>query len=308
MKDSINFYYNLQLAEVENWADVYRFQIAQENYYFVPVKRTQNELKDILEISFELKKRNIPVHDILKNKYGNFVTTVYNENYILLKPIGDPTEEYDILDILKLNRYLVLNSNKLKLYRNSWANLWANKLDYFEYQIHELGKNKKLVLDTFSYYLGLGENAISYVSLTNSKYQISDLDKITLSHRRIGYPNYKINFLNPLSFIFDLEIRDIAEYLKSAFFKDEDAFLILQQTLRRTRFSIYSYHLLYARLLYPTYYFDLYEKVMNDKENEDILIPLVKKADLYEQFLKKAYYEISNYVTLERIDWLLKEK
>ena len=62
-----------------------------------------------------------------------------------------------------MNNMLILNETKSKLYRNSWASLWSAKLDYFEYQVSELGKDKPLILDSFSYYLGLGENAISYL-------------------------------------------------------------------------------------------------------------------------------------------------
>ena len=86
----------------------------------------------------------------------------------------------------------------------------------FEYQVRELGLDKKVIQESFSYYLGLAENAISYVNNTTLKYN-SFNSKVTLSHRRIFYPNFKINFLNPLSFIFDLEVRDIAEYLKAMF-------------------------------------------------------------------------------------------
>ncbi len=306
MKDSINFYYNLNIGEVENWGNSYRFFYQETLFYFVPYHRTEKELEEIIEISRELKGKNIPIHDILYNKFGNILTKVWNENYILIKPITDTNLEILLEDILKLNNYLVLNTNKTKLYQNLWPTLWAKKIDYFEYQVHELGKNKPLILDTFSYYVGLGENAISYVESTIDKYQISPLDRIVLSHRRILYPNYSLNFYNPLSFIFDLEIRDISEYIKSAFFKSEDAMQILKEVLSKKTFSIYSYQLLYARLLYPTYYFDMYELIMENKEKEEALIPYIEKSSSYETFLKDAYYEIAKYQMIERIEWLLK--
>ena len=178
----------------------------------------------------------------------------------LLKPVEDIYLEYGIADIIKFNRKLILTENKSKLYRNSWAQLWSDKIDYFEYQISELGKDKKVILDSFSYYIGLAENAISYVSSTIIKYKPLKGDRVTLSHRRINYPNYEINFFNPLSFIFDLEIRDIASFIKSAFMAGEDALSYLKEALRESDFSIYSLQLLFARLMYPSYYFDIYEK------------------------------------------------
>ncbi|MBE6154535.1 MAG: hypothetical protein E7163_03045 [Firmicutes bacterium] len=306
MKDSINFYYNFNISEVEYWGNTYRFLLNNSYSYFVPLKRTNEELEDIVNISKELKARGLEVHDILLNKFGKIVTNVYNENYILLKPLNDIYEEYDISDIINLNKKLILSPNKSKLYRNSWSRLWSEKIDFFEYQIHELGKDKKIILNSFSYYIGLAENAISYVNSTINNYKPNDNDKICLSHRRINYPNYKLNFLNPISFIFDLEIRDIAEYIKSSFFYGDDALNNLRLALKLNNFSVYSLQLLYARLLYPCYYFDLYEKIINEEESEECLIPVIEKNKEYEKFLKNAYYEISKYASIERVEWLLK--
>ena len=308
MKESLNYYYNLNLGEVEKWGSIYRFKYNNEYYYFVPIKRIDNELEDIVNVSKELKLRNIPVHDLILNKFNKLITNVLNTNYCLIKPIKDIYLEYDLKDIINLNNNLKLNSHKSNLYRNNWGKLWSDKIDYFEYQIHELGKNKPIILNSFSYYIGLGENAISYVINANNKYEPTINDRICLSHRRINYPNYLLNYLNPLSFIFDLEVRDIAEFIKSAFFANEDALNYLKYALKTNNFSIYSLSLLYARLLYPTYYFDLYEKIMNDEESEEILIPFIEKIDQYEIFLAEAFLEINKYAPIERIDWILKKE
>lgn len=308
MKDIINYFYNFNIDSVEEWDVVYSFKWHKEEFYFVPLKRTEKELIDLVEITKELKMRNLECHDMLLNKFGKLITSVYNTNYILLKPVGDKYEEYDITNMLKINMSLILTPNKSSLYRNSWAKLWSDKIDYFEYQIHELGKDKEIILDSFSYYIGLGENAISYVNNTNIKYHQTKFDRICLSHRRIKYPNYKLNYLNPLSFIFDLEVRDIAEYIKSAFFFGADALSYLKETLKLTNFSIYSLELLYARLLYPSYYFDIYENIMNDLEEEEKLIPIIDKAADYEEFLRDAYLEINKYAPIEGISWILEKK
>ena len=308
MKDLINYYYNLNIESTEDWDNLYIFEWQSNKYYFVPLNRTEKELIDLVEISKELKERGLACHDLILNKFGKFITNIYEANYILLRSIGDIYEEYDIKDMIQINNRLLVNPNKRNLYRNSWAKLWSDKIDYFEYQIHELGKDKELILDSFSYYIGLGENAISYVNNTNKKYHGNNQDRICLSHRRIKYPNYKLNYLNPLSFIFDLEVRDIAEYIKSAFFEGVDALSYLRETLKITNFSIYSLELLYARLLYPTYYFDIYESIMNKGESEEKLIPIIEKADDYEEFLRFAYLEINKYAPIEGISWLLDKK
>ena len=308
MKESLNYYYNLTIDEVEKWENIYKFTLNNETFYFVPLKRNNLELNDILEVSKELKMRGLPVHDLILNRFNNLITNVFNTDYILLKPNGDIYEEYDLNAIINLANNLVLTETKSNLYRISWNKLWSNKIDYFEYQISELGKDKTLILNSFSYYIGLGENAICYVNSTLLNYKPTNLDKVSLSHRRIKYPNYKLNFLNPLSFISDLEVRDIAEYLKSAFFAGEPALSYLKSVLKKNKYSIYSLQLLYARLLYPTYYFDLYEEIMNNNLEEEALIPIIEKSEDYEIFLKEAYLEISRYAPIERVEWLLKKE
>ena len=148
----------------------------------------------------------------------------------------------------------------------------------------------------------------SYVNKINKVINISENDYITLSHRRIFYPNINLNYYNPLSFIFDLEVRDIAEYLKIGFFNDEDSILDLKTFLKTKKLTSYSYHMLYARLLYPSYYFDIYESIMNNDTNEDELLKIIRKVDEYELFLQLAYKEINKYTNLERIDWLIKKE
>ena len=307
MKEYINYYYNLDIENIEDNNNYYSFFYMGTSYYLVFYNRTEEELKDIIDVSRELKLKGIPVHDIIFNKFMSPISKIGDFNYILFKINGNKDETYDIIDINNLNNKLTLTNASSKLYRNNWGELWSKKIDYFEIQLSELGKEKKVILNSFSYYIGLAENAISYINRANELYK-NDLYKVTLSHRRIFYPNTKLNYFNPISFIFDLDVRDVAEYIKVMFFKNEDALLELITYLKITKLSNYSYHMLYARLLYPSYYFDVYEKIMNEEEDEDVLIPIIDKAQEYEIFLKDAYAEISKYILIDRVEWILKDK
>ncbi len=62
--------------------------------------------------------------------------------------------------------------------------------------------------------------------------------------------------------------------------------------------------MLFARLLFPSYYFDIYEKVVNKDVSSEKLLKIINKANEYEIFLKKAYVLISTYAPLENIEWL----
>ena len=200
MKETIKYYYNIDIDDLKEQDGKYFFKYQNQDFFFVYFNRNIEELNDILICVNNMKEKGIDVHNIIINRNGQYLTKINNFDYILMS-VNNYNEEYDIFDMINIANKLTLNYNTSKLYRNNWSNLWTQKMDYFEYQIRELGINKTVIKDSFSYYLGLAENAISYVNNTNLKYNALNNAKITLAHRRIFYPNYKLNFLNPLAFI-----------------------------------------------------------------------------------------------------------
>lgn len=305
MKNDIEYYYNIKIDNLEQLNNCYYFSYNQNPYYLVELNRPVEDLKDILNVCEELKKKNIKCHMFMLNKDQKIITQINNINYLILKPLENEKDEVDLIDIVKFQNNLVLIQEKSKLYRNDWGKLWSDKIDYFEYQIREIGKNKETILNSFSYYIGLAENAISYVNNVNETYQKEFY--LTLSHKRIFYPNFKLNFYNPLSFIFDLRVRDVASYIKSKFFNQEDAFLELENYLKNVKLSRYEFAMLYARLLYPSYYFDIYERIMNNQAEEKELIKIINLVDEYEIFLKRVYLLITKYIYIEPVDWIMKK-
>ena len=302
MKQTIEFYYNLKIKELFIDNELYYFYLNNDKYYFIFFQRTEKDLKDIIECNNELMSLNIPVHEIIMNNKNEYLTYIEESPYILIK-VNYKNEEVSLLDINNYNNKLFLKQNNT-LYRNDWVNLWSKKVDYIEQQLKEI-KIDKVIHNSIDYYIGLSENAIYYVNAVNQKYKNNNDYKIVLSRKRIIYPNMSINYFNPLYFIFDIETRDIAEYIKSMFFKGEDPFFELQNYLKVAHLSFYSANMLFARLLFPSYYFDLYEKIVNKDESSQILLDVIKKNKDYEEFLKKAYKEISLYAPLEDISYLI---
>ena len=305
MKETLEYYYNLDIDNLEELDGKYHFKIENQDFFFVFYNRGLEELEDIIGVCNEMFLKGINVHEVIRNRDNSFLTKVNEYNYILFK-VNNLSEEYDIFDMVNISNKLVLN-NKSSLYRNNWSSLWSDKIDFFEYQVRELGVEKNVVKSSFSYYVGLSENAISYVNNAILKYGGVSSGRIVLSHRRVFYPNYKLNYMNPLSFVFDLEVRDVAEYLKSMFFKKDIEYCLdeLKSYLSIRKLNIYEYHMFYARLLYPSYYFDVYDSVMNKNVNEEELVKIVKRSNDYEKFLKITYLEISKYVRLDKIDWII---
>ncbi len=305
MKSDIEYFYNIKIEKLYNKENYYYFYYEFNTYYFIPTTRPIEDFQDIIKVENELANKGIFCHQFINNKEGKIITVLDEIKYVMLK-IQMENEEIDLIDLAKFQNSLILTREKSKLYRNDWALLWSEKIDYFEYQIREIGKEKDLILNSFSYYVGLAENAISYVNNANENYLKDYI--LTLSHKRIYYPNYSLNFYNPLAFIFDLRVRDVAEYLKQSFIKNSDPLLELKYYLKNNKLSNYEYHMLYARLLYPSYYFDLYEKIMANEIEENVLVDIISKTDEYEIFLKDVYNLICLYTPLTKVDWLLKKE
>ena len=188
MKETIRYYYNIDVDNLESQDGKYFFKYQNQDFFFVFFNRNLDELDDILKCCINMKEKGVDAHNIIVNINGEVLTKVDNYNYILMS-VSNFNEEYDIFDIVNMTNKLTLNYQTSKLYRNNWGALWSEKMDYFEYQVRELGLDKKVIQESFSYYLGLAENAISYVNNTTLKYN-SFNSKVTLSHRRIFYPNF----------------------------------------------------------------------------------------------------------------------
>jgi len=308
MKENILYAYHIEVDNIMDYQGYSSFKYQEKDYYFTKLKRSEKEFQELLLVMEELLKKGVNIFPFIKNVNGSFVTLVGQDTYVLVM-VTDALKEYGILDILDFQKLFVLNDNKSAMYRNEWGRLWSSKVDYFEYQVHELGKSYPIILNSFSYYVGLAENAICFVKSIEKKFPVPSKLPVVLSHRRVVYPNYRLNFDNPLNFIFDIEVRDIASYIKSMFFSDKEAAMIdLKAYLDLRKPDAYSLNMLYARLLYPSYYFDLHEKIFEQEEKEECLLPIIELADNYEQFLKDVWYLFSKYVFIEPIPWLIKKE
>lgn len=289
MKEKIKLYYNL---EVEEYKDSI-FYNDGIYYQFIKWERTEDELKDIMRVSDELKQKGIKISEIILNNNNSYIS----DGYVLLKLNYFLDDEYSLNKILKFNNKLVVQQR----YTNNWLEMWKNKVDYLEYQVKELAYNKKTIVTSFSYYVGLAENAISILNKINSKDNASVL---VLSRLRVKYPNYCNDYFNPVNFIFDSRVRDIAGYLKSKFFanKDilEDLELIIQENL-----TPYEYNLFFVRMLYPSYYFDAIENVLLNNESENVIVEIVSKVNDYEEILRNIMIRLSQITNIEILPWLM---
>ena len=307
MKNACIFYYNLNPDNIHQKDGVYYFKINNSRYYLYPYYRDIKEVNSLYKINIELKRKNIYVHEIILNKDNNIITIIDNIMYILLKVYIKENEFIDISSISYLTNNTLIKKQEDILIQKDWATLWEIKNDYLEYQISQFGIKYKDIANSFSYYIGLAENAISYARNT----LLENKDKINLSlcHRRLNINNTLLDLFNPLEFIIDYRVRDIAEYIKSCFFNNKNNLIDkIDNFFNIIRPNNFEVRMFYARLLYPTYYFDIFEDIIDEKSNENELNKIIVRNKEYEIFLKDVYIYLSKNYYIPEISWILNKK
>ena len=291
MKNTINYYYNLNINTIHQKEKNYYFKVDNKNYLLLKCSNIE-ELDDIYRLNMYLSQI-LPVHRIVLNVNNEVITKINDSNYLLLELFSN-NNKINLNNIIELSNIRIPFSVD-KLRRNDWYNLWIKKIDYFEYQLSQIGKKYPLIRESFNYYIGLAENAIILVNNI-------DFNNIPLglSHRRIT--NMSFNLYNPLNIVIDARIRDVCEYFKFCFFNNIDISMELELFLSYNSFDINEAKLFLARMFFPTYYFDLYEKIIDNEIDESEIKKVIIKADNYEKILKQVYYHFKN--NQINIEWL----
>lgn len=70
--------------------------------------------------------------------------------------------------------------------------------------------------------------------------------------------------------------------------------------------SVSELQLFFIRLLYPSYYFDIYEDVIDGIIAEENLVKILKRIPDYEKTLKQIYLYLRSYIALPELEWIIK--
>lgn len=290
MKIALMYNYDIENPTIYRVGNQIHVKSKNNRYILLPIKSS----KEIFEIYTILKQNQ------LNNQYYEFVMTKSNNLTIIYAGV-----EYVLLKITKLpvtieeriNNKISLVQAKYLLDRSNWYFLWSKKNDYIEYQSNYIRSKYSLIDDTIDYYLGMAETALAY---------LNNIDKLeiqqakTITYRRVN----ETEMSNPLNLIVDYKERDISEYLKYLFINQKIDPKKIKSSLLKAEFNKASYIKIYARLLYPNYYFDLYENIEIGKSAEDKLLKMTKRIDEYEIYLRDIYDIINSKISIKKIDWL----
>lgn len=300
MKNIINYFYGINIMDYCENDDKYIFYMNNMKYIFLPFDRDKNEIRNVYNIYQELKKRNILTNEIVPNKFDNLITECNGQSYVLIKKY-EFRNKIDINDIIYIQNNTMNIFKDMSLIRTNYINLWERKIDYYENN-SELRKHN-LINKSMDYYIGLGENAIVY--LVNNNVRIKN---IVLSHRRISEDKSSFEFYNPVNYILDSRARDLADYIKILFFYDDVQEDVILSILKIINFDREECILFIARMLYPTYYFDVIDKIMVSNIDDSILNNIIKKTNSYIRLIGIIFNYFNNYLNMNVpiIEWIIK--
>ena len=286
MKNILSYYYGIIPEKIDN-----NGYFSYDNHLFCLslYKRSINEIDSLYLLNNYMLSKKIYINNIVVNKYNQVLTLYENKYYVLLIINYEYNKGY-------FNFYLAPTNKEFKiLERNNWAYLWGIKVDYVEYQIKHLKNKYPLLMNSVNYHIGLTENAISYFKMLN-------LENIPLyiNHRRIK----KSDLYNPIELIIDYKVRDIAEYLKYCFFHNEKDTYDIKKFLNGINLNNIDYLLLYIRMLYPSYYFDIYDNIINNDLDENIINNIINRVNDYEELLYDIYMLIRRRMNILGIEWI----
>lgn len=234
---------------------------------------------------FNLSKDYEMYYKFVPNKDESIITQFQGNAYVLLEDISNGRYSYKLEDNS-------LSLNKMSIVK--WRDIWISKSDYIEYYYSNIVGKYKLIDESIDYYLGMLEMAIFYL------YDYNEYKDVSFIEHKYFDKNY---LFNPLNLKADVKERDFAEYLKYIFFNNEYQNVNIEEILIKYK-DYYNYDLVIARMLYPNYYFDLFDKVILLEESEYSLYKIISRNKEYEIYLKRIIKCISTFFEIKSIDWL----
>lgn len=300
MKNALIYYYNLDPEEFYQQGEDYFLRHQGVSYRLCYYQRSLEEIASLWELNQISLELGYPYQRIILNRDHQVLTSIKEKYYVLLQLSPVHNLSYLTYHHIKQENPVLSIDKMQSLLRNDWKKLWSTKVDYFEYQMSHLGRKYPLLLASLPYFIGLAENAISYLEEANREKR--ERPKLVISHKRVGCHTTFLDYYNPLELVIDEKARDVSEYLKSLFW--EERVLDVNSYIDSLSFSKYEFQLLYARLLFPCFYFDCYERVVFGKEDEKTIRSITDRMEEYEYFLFQVYKSIAKRVSIAPVAWL----
>lgn len=265
----------------------YIFYKNRNNYYFISEVKNKKNLYKLYYYFI-----NGYFYKIIFNKKGKFISTYQNKDYILLKYIK---YNFKLEDLIYKNKLALSNKKKLL----TWRNIWIDRSNYIEEKYQKIINKYNIIDESIDYFYGLLEAAI-YLLRDYQKYY----DYLYLQHILINYFDY----YNPCNIKLDVKERDFSNYLKYLFFSNKYKDIYIDKIIIKN-LDNYNFNLILARLIYPDYYFNLLDELIDNNYifNNNIfdeIKNIILLVDDYELYISNIYRVLLENKVIKKVDFI----
>lgn len=286
-------------------ANIENNEFEYEGYKFLLLSVEDDE-KDIIKLNDLVNSLNIHFNSdvvfIVKNKYDKYISTSKDNNNICLLTYKIDNQ-ININDFVKMH-LSYYNSFSYKINIQQIIDLWDQRIEYIENQCltnFNFDNDAHLTLYEYTLYsIGLAINSLQY--LADMDLDFKRKYSSTLTHRRIKKMD-KYELFNPFNLIVDHSSRDLAELYKN----DIISLDTLLNICAFYSYSVDEYEYLLARLLFPTFIFDIVEDMENDKSSYDYTSDIyyaIAKSNSQLDKLKSLYNALISKMNIRPINWI----
>ncbi len=291
METYIEYYYGFSGIKCKIKGDYNYFNFNGYSYVLCPLVRKLEEIEEIARISGDFSDYD----KIIRSLNGNLIIDIYNKKYLLIKKNKSNSSD-DIFKFL-YNPHKIISDSNMTIDKSNWIEMWSNKIDNVEYQLSHINDKYPMLKKYSDYYIGMAENAIIYIRRAYEE-SYSMPNKI-VSHIRIK----KDWCTSPQNIIVDNEGRDISEYMKYIFFINAGINHRLIGYLIEGNLSDITLRLIYGRLYFPTFFFDICDDIMNGLKKDEEIMQIVSRSQKYEEYLEDIYSKILEQKKIPKIVW-----
>lgn len=277
MKEFIEYNYDLRCDDLAILNNLLYFRHLDKFYIISNFNRDEVEFEKVLNY---LISNNLKSLKVVMNKKGSYISEFNGKKYVVM----ESDCENEIIDFPICIGGLI-NEN------NYWNEIWENRVVQLEKHKSELSLNKDIFY-ILNYYIGLIEICIYNYNLLIRKY--GQKNGLSIQHNRIEFPMYSFSYYNPVNYLFDFEFRDFAEYLKMRFFYSDFSTDEAISVIDNYNFDNFSINMFFVRLIYPTYFLELYDMQNKNNVYSDLFFDLLKKSSQYENFILKLITAMSS--------------
>lgn len=296
----LHTYYRIRTEEKVTLDDKEGYKQGNNIYFIISSKNRETILMEQAALSYYLRESEVPMLTIpIPNLNGDWFTSFQDDSFLVLqaplleredlKPAGMRLAEFH-----QVGSAFEYEPKSISSY-GLWKELWIEKLTAFEEGIESQARENpsdynRLLMDFLPYLVGISENAIQYLQESEQEQRILNTDQGTMAFVRFD-TDMEHSMIWTDQLVYDHPARDIAEYIRSAFLKNDSkekiiSFLNDYQTI--SPLSVFGWRVVYARLLFPIHLFDFIEEGFLTP-NESELKKMMQRQTAYEKQLRDFY-------------------